>query len=88
MRVIPDEPKLLLAEAIAYGLMDWPVETRKVLNKIKSRWPEWSQPYLIDGVILSGHAKFAEAKPLLETAVVLGSEAVIRGFRAVIRHIT
>jgi len=72
LQVIPDEPKLLLAEAIAYGLMDWPVETRKVLNKIESRWPEWSQPYLIDGVILSGHAKFSEAKPLLETAVALG----------------
>jgi tetratricopeptide (TPR) repeat protein len=74
LRIIPDEPKLLLTEAIAYGLMDWQVETRKLLNKIESRWPEWSQPYLIDGVILSGHAKFAEAKPLLETAVALGSD--------------
>jgi tetratricopeptide (TPR) repeat protein len=73
LRAIPDEPKLLLTEAIAYGLMDWPVESRKVLNEIESRWPEWSQPYLIDGVILSGHAKFAEAKPLLETALALGS---------------
>ena len=74
LRVIPDEPKLLLTQAIAYGLMDWPVETRKLLNKIESRWPDWSQPYLIDGVILSGHARFAEAKPLLESAIALGSD--------------
>ncbi len=73
LRVIPDEPKLLLTEAIAYGLMDWPEESRKLLTGIESRWPEWSQPYLINGIILSGHAKFAEAKPLLETAVALGS---------------
>ena len=72
LRVIPDEPKLLLTEAIAYGLMDWQEESRKLLTEIESRWPEWSQPYLIDGIILSRHAKFAEAKPLLETAVALG----------------
>lgn len=76
LRIIPDEPKLLLTEAIAYGLMDWPEESRKVLAKIESRWPEWSQPYLINGIVLSGHAKFAEAKPLLETAVALGSNDV------------
>jgi tetratricopeptide (TPR) repeat protein len=73
LRVIPDEPTLMLTEAIAYGLMNWPEESRKLLNQLELRWPEWSEPYLIDGIILSGHAKFTEAKPLLETAVVLGS---------------
>src|SRR2546425_1378360 len=53
--------------------MDWPEESRKRLTGMESRWPEWSQPYLINGIILSGHAKFAEAKPLLEIAVALGS---------------
>jgi len=73
LQVIPDEPTLMLTEAIAYGFMNWPEESRKLLNQLELRWPEWSEPYLIDGIILSGHAKFTEAKPLLETAVVLDS---------------
>jgi tetratricopeptide (TPR) repeat protein len=73
LQVLPGDPELLLTEAIAYGLMDRPEESHGLLTQIESRWPEWSKPYLIEGIILSGHAKFAEAKPVLETAVALGS---------------
>jgi Flp pilus assembly protein TadD len=74
LQLIPNEPKLMLTEAVAYGLMDRPEESRKIIADIESRWPEWSKPYLIEGIILSGHAKFSEAKPILETAVALGSD--------------
>jgi tetratricopeptide (TPR) repeat protein len=74
LQLIPNEPKLMLTEAIVYGLMDRPEESRKIIAHVESRWPEWSKPYLIEGIILSGHAKFNEAKPILETAVALGSD--------------
>jgi tetratricopeptide (TPR) repeat protein len=73
LQVLPGNPELLLTEAIAYALMDRPEESHKLLTEIESRWPEWSKPYLIEGIILSGHDKFSEAKPVLETAVALGS---------------
>jgi tetratricopeptide (TPR) repeat protein len=70
----PDSRQLLLTQAIAYGLVHQFEASKKVLAQIQARWPEWSEAYLIHGIILVGEAKASQAKPLLETAIALGSK--------------
>ncbi len=72
-RAAPDDPDLMLVQAIAYELLQRFKESQKVLAEIQSRWPEWSQPYLIDGIILQNQFKQKEAKQKLETAIALGA---------------
>jgi tetratricopeptide (TPR) repeat protein len=71
-RVVPDAPDLLLTEAIAYELLQQPDDAQKILVEIESRWPEWGEPYLINGIMLETRLKSAQARPLLETAISLG----------------
>jgi tetratricopeptide (TPR) repeat protein len=70
----PDVPELLLTRAILLELMKEPEKAKKLLSQMQSRWPEWSLPYLIHGIILEVHLFSAEAKLLLETAIVLGAK--------------
>jgi len=77
-RIVPDAPDLLLTEAIVYELLQQSPQAQEILTAIESRWPEWSFPYLINGIMLETRLKSAQAKPLLETAVALGE----RDFRA------
>jgi len=70
----PDSRQLLLTQAIAYGLARQFEASKKVLAQIQARWPEWSEAYLIHGIVLVGEAKASQAKPLLETAIALGSK--------------
>lgn len=72
-RAVPDEPWLMLVQAITYELLQRFNDSQKLLAEIQSRWPEWSQPYLIDGIILQNQFKQKEAKQKLETAIALGS---------------
>ena len=72
-RAAPDDPDLMLVQAITYELLQRFKESQNVLAKIQSRWPEWSQPYLIDGIILQNQFKQKEAKQKLETAIALGA---------------
>jgi tetratricopeptide (TPR) repeat protein len=72
-RAAPDNPDLMLVEAITYELLQRFKESQAVLAQIQSRWPEWSQPYLIDGIILQNQFKQKEAKQKLETAIALGA---------------
>jgi len=71
-RIVPGAPDLLLTEAIAYELLQQPEDAQKILAEIQSRWPEWGEPYLINGIILETRLKSAQARPLLETAISLG----------------
>ena len=71
-RVVPDAPDLLLTQAIAYELLQQPEGAQKILAEIESLWPEWGEPYLINGIMLETRLKSAQAKPLLETAISLG----------------
>ncbi len=73
-QVLPDAPELLLTEAIAFELLQQPDEAQAVLSRIEGRWPEWSQPYLVNGIVLEIRLKSAEAKPLLETAIARGGQ--------------
>jgi tetratricopeptide (TPR) repeat protein len=70
----PDSPQILLTQAIAYGLARQFEASRKALAQIQGRWPEWSEGYLIHGIILVGEAKASQAKPVLQTAIALGSK--------------
>ncbi|TAM81910.1 MAG: tetratricopeptide repeat protein [Acidobacteria bacterium] len=72
-RAVPGDPGLMLVEAITYEILQRFNESQKLLAEIQSRWPEWSQPYLIDGIILQNHFKQNEAKQKLETAIALGA---------------
>lgn len=73
VQTFPDSPELLLTQAIAYGLVHQFENSQTVLNTIESRWPEWSQAYLINAIVLVGQAKSSQAKPLLQTAIALGN---------------
>lgn len=81
-RLMPDEPNLWLARAIALEL---PVahgkshddqlrseEAKKVLAQIESRWPAWDRPYLVHGMILQDELKSKPAKQMLDLAIALG----------------
>lgn len=72
-RVLPNTPELMLTEAIAHQLLGKVEEAEHVLKQIQSRWPEWSEPYVIHGIMLETRLRSAEARPLLETAVGLGA---------------
>lgn len=68
----PDSSRLLLTQAIAFGLAHQLEQSKKELAQIESRWPEWSEPYLIHALILVGQSRPSQAMPLLETAIALG----------------
>lgn len=69
----PSDRGLLLVEAISYGMTGQSAEGQELLEQMESRWPEWNQPYLIEGIILVDHSHFGPAKPRLETAIRLGA---------------
>jgi tetratricopeptide (TPR) repeat protein len=70
----PSSRQLLLTQAMTYGLMRRFGESNQVMSRIEARWPDWSEAYLIHGIILVGQAKMRKAKPLLETAIALGNK--------------
>jgi tetratricopeptide (TPR) repeat protein len=69
----PSDRRLLLVEAISYGMTGQSAEGQKLLEQMESHWPEWNQPYLIEGIILVDHSHFRQAKARLETAIRLGA---------------
>jgi tetratricopeptide (TPR) repeat protein len=71
---VPGFPDLMLARAIVLELLNQSYEATEQLAKIQSQRPEWYLPYLIQGIILESQHQAAEAKPLLETAIALGSD--------------
>lgn len=72
-RAVPDDPGLMLIQAITYELLQRFDQSQQLMAEIQSRWPEWSQPYLIDGIILQNHFKQKEARQKIEIAVTLGA---------------
>jgi tetratricopeptide (TPR) repeat protein len=69
----PNSRRLLLVEAMTDSLAGRPADGLKVLGQLERRWPEWDQPYLIEGIILVDHSHLRQAKPRLETAIWLGA---------------
>jgi len=74
-RILPDDPDLLLAQAVTLAVIPRDDDAQKLLARIQARWPEWDRPYLLNGMILEIQLKSAEALPLLETAIALGANS-------------
>lgn len=70
----PDDPDLLLARAMVYGLMGQNVTAQRALREIQTRWPEWDRPYLAHGLLLERAGQPAAARQRLRTALALGSQ--------------
>ncbi len=73
-KAIPDVPELQLLQAMAYELVRDHDSTMRVLAHIESRWPEWSLPYMIQGITLAIRLRSAEAEPVLKNAIALGAD--------------
>ena len=76
-RKLPDSPELQLTQAIVYAILRQHDTSQDLLSQIEARWPEWSLPYMIHGVILTIRRRPSEAEPLLVTAVSLGTDSPI-----------
>lgn len=79
-RLFPSDPKLLLSQALLYALLHRQEDAEKTLAELELRWPEWGRPYLINGIIVVNHARFSEAKSLMETAIALGDSDALAYF--------
>ncbi|MGA3168508.1 MAG: tetratricopeptide repeat protein [Terriglobia bacterium] len=73
-QAIPDSPELQLIHAMAYEMIRQHDDTLRILAQIQSRWPEWSLPYLVQGITLAIRLRSEEAKPVLENAIALGAD--------------
>jgi tetratricopeptide (TPR) repeat protein len=80
VEIFPADPRLLLCQAIAYSFLDQTEESERLLAEIELRWPDWSRPYLFNGIILVELHRAAEAKPLIETAIALGDANALAYF--------
>jgi tetratricopeptide (TPR) repeat protein len=69
----PEDPDLLLTQAVATGLSDGE-ESEKIFKRIESRWPEWDRAYLAHGVLLEQSSRLREAEQKLKIARALGSK--------------
>ena len=87
VRKFPDSPQILLTQAIAYGLVHQFEQSQKLLSQIEARWPEWSQVYLINAIILVGQAKAEQARPLLQTAIALGARDALAYYNLALANI-
>jgi tetratricopeptide (TPR) repeat protein len=63
---------LQLLKAVVLGLSKRVEEARELLGQISKRWPEWSRPYLVRGIIEESNSKSDEALKDIETAMTLG----------------
>jgi len=84
--LVPNAPQLRIAEAIVYEVSQRSDQAEKVLEEIQNQWPEWSPPYLLNGVILESHFKSAEAKSQLETALALGGDDATAYYYLALAH--
>ncbi len=72
-RFVPDSPDLAMTRAVALQMMNKTSSAIEQLSKMEAQWPEWPTPYIVHGIILQGQHQAADAKPLLESGIALGS---------------
>lgn len=75
MESAPENAALMLTKAIVLALMNQDGDSEKEIRQIQSRWPEWDQPYLVQGLLLERQGQPNEATQEIQTAMALGSEA-------------
>ena len=74
MKIVPDDPDLLLTQAVVLEITRDTDRADALLQKIQSRWPEWGRSYLIRGIIQATHRKPEEALQSFRTAIALGEK--------------
>jgi tetratricopeptide (TPR) repeat protein len=74
LQVAPDTPEFLVTQAVTYAILEQSDKAEQLLAQVESRWPEWSLPYLFQGIILETHLKWPEGKSQLNTAIALGAQ--------------
>jgi len=70
--VLPDDPQLLFLKATVLGIQNRSGEALALLSRIVSRWPEWSRPYLVRGILEENRANSEAALKSIQTAIVMG----------------
>jgi len=70
--VLPDDPQLLFLKAVALGIQNRSQEALELLGRITARWPEWSRPYLVRGIMEENRARSDEALKHIQTAIAMG----------------
>jgi tetratricopeptide (TPR) repeat protein len=73
-KIVPDDPELLLTQAVVLEVTRDTDRADVLLQKIQSRWPEWGRSYLIRGIIQATHRKPQEALQSFRTAIALGEK--------------
>ena len=77
LRVLPADPSLTLLKATALELAHKTEAAERLLAQMESRWPEWSEPCAVYGIVLATHGRFEEARRRLETALALGADDAV-----------
>ncbi len=72
---LPDDMDLQLLKAVVLGLSKRVDEATALLDQISRRWPEWSRPYLVRGIIEESQSKSEAALKDLQTAMALGDRS-------------
>jgi tetratricopeptide (TPR) repeat protein len=73
LRSAPDNPDLMLARAVVSASLSRNTEAVKAVKEVESRWPEWDQPYLVEGLLMEREKRFEEARSRIHIAVALGT---------------
>jgi tetratricopeptide (TPR) repeat protein len=66
-------PDLLLTRVIVLALADRNSTAEAALQEIEFQWPEWDQPYVVQGLLLE-KSRPREARQKFQTAIALGSQ--------------
>ncbi len=77
LKADPDNPDLMLSQAIILALMERTQDAEHTLIQIESRWPEWDHAYAAHGLLLESTGRTSEARRKLQMAIVLGSKEVV-----------
>jgi tetratricopeptide (TPR) repeat protein len=76
-RILPDDPSIMLLRATVLELAHQTEAAEHLLAQMESRWPEWSEPCVVYGILLATHERFPAARRRLETALALGADDAV-----------
>ncbi len=68
-----DDPGLMLAKVVVLACLNRPDDAEKGVKELEGRWPEWDQPYVIEGHLLEREGRLDEAQRRIRIAVALGT---------------
>ena len=74
-QAMPLEPQIPVMRAALLELSGQTDEAMGLLDTIQHRWPELAAAWVARGMIHAAHARYAEARQALETAISLGARS-------------